>query len=734
MFFFLGFFSLFFLLIFLGETSFYPILLGFFSIFLLFFSKFLDHRESTRYPLLFLFFTAFSIIGLFLLNFSFHLSLALSRIVFFIFSFQVASFFALRDKKWLEDEILGQGFVLSGIILAVFSVILNFLPNITEKLPKINLLVATYGHNHAASYFIFVLPLAWYIWKEKKWKKASLFPLLVIVLALVISFARWALLIGLIELIFLSFFDFQKIPIHKSILQSKLAIFLLITILTALSFLTIFSFSTQKKDCFFPQLSSQICKPLEKEPRPIYWKQAFKAIELKPWTGWGGNNFTVVSVLFRENTWDFSAFPHNEYIQILVEYGILGFLAYIVFILGVVNSSFFQIRNHKSLQDKLLFYFSISTLAMLTDAVLDYNLNYLSLWIAFLIGVVIIWHQPPKVLNFINPVKLSKSLNITLRSIIFLWFGLFVLGKILWQIKEYDLSLIIFPYESTVVSQAIQKKIITSSTQKKLLEFYHTDTHLLRESGFLSTDDLEKQLIFKQIIFLDKFDAHASYELLKVYENKQDWENFYNELTRWRAQFVAEKQWNLSPAERNDIVTWSIEGANSTVFTNSELSLGLYRLAYSIHPWMLNEVYSDLFSETKAFPEKKVNDLIDSFDLNYLLIYQGDLKSFYYRRMDSAIEQQDYTNTLFSLERILTISPLEGNKIWNTFSPKLHEQFDTALRSHKLSVAENILSTWSSIQRSTIPNQEKIDLNLSDQYASQLRTDMKNLEEANLNQ
>src|SRR5258708_2377142 len=317
--FFLSFFSLFFIIIIFGEIPGGIVLMAVVTILFLVFHRKIQWQKISAHPKIiipFLLILLFSFLSLFTTQ---SIPLTANRFMFFTFSFVCFIFFLGVEEKWLSAEVLSYGFVLTSIVLCFLSLLLFFVPDLARYLPSFNLLIANYGHNHASIYFLFTLPLSFQIWIKNKQKKIFLIPLLVSLLGLFVSFARIATVLAFLELVF-SFWQFRK-QLHSKISFTLFLPFLIFGVIFL--FFTFFPQFSANQHCILPIFKTQLCKPLNEEARPQYWLQALKGTAAKPFTGWGGGTFVIISQRLEDTPSPFLSYSHNEYLQIFPDYVII---------------------------------------------------------------------------------------------------------------------------------------------------------------------------------------------------------------------------------------------------------------------------------------------------------------------------------------------------------------------------------------------------------------------------
>src|SRR5258708_9591309 len=153
--FFLTFFSVFFLLMVFGETQYGVFFMAALTVLFVLYQKKTDtsvifSRDFFHITIPLSLIVIFAVLSLFVTQ---SIPFTMYRAIFFLFSFLCFVFFLTVDKKFLPTKILIYGFCLIACILTPLTLFFFFFPDFAKYLPDVNLLVANYGHNHAAIYF-----------------------------------------------------------------------------------------------------------------------------------------------------------------------------------------------------------------------------------------------------------------------------------------------------------------------------------------------------------------------------------------------------------------------------------------------------------------------------------------------------------------------------------------------------------------------------------------------------
>jgi O-antigen ligase len=369
-------------------------ILGLFLVFIRFHKFFPKNVALIPIWLLFLIWTVVSAI------FSHALSLSLDFMLFqttlFLTFSTVVTFRSFLQSQENEILIFGEKFehlvalffILIGVVLSILSFGFVINPDLALKLPGFNILHASYGHNHLASYLILILPLSW--WITLKNRSFLMFVCTVFMtISLLTSFGRVAVTIGFVQLLFLSWLYFkstiaQSLQLSKA-LRSKLKISFLffvslfLAVLVAKSYFSLISVvfpdAPEFIACPIPQLEKQLCKPLGSESRVYYWNQALGAIFNYPFFGYGPGTFGLISSKYALIPSQWSGFAHNSYLQITAELGIIGGVLFLLKKVILVASILAVARNKK---DQLFIAsIAIGLISLFSNNLFDFDWNFI---------------------------------------------------------------------------------------------------------------------------------------------------------------------------------------------------------------------------------------------------------------------------------------------------------------------------------------------------------------------
>ena len=121
--------------------------------------------------------------------------------------------------------------------------------------------------------------------------------------------------------------------------------------------------------------------------RQVMWADMYNKGLSRPWTGFGTGTIEIIVEQVRGVSLG-ALEAHNDYIKIFVEMGIIGLVAYVLFIIGIVYSLLIRIQSRK---DTLLLIMTFLVFAIYLSSIWDNLLRQTAvMWIFFgLLGMVI---------------------------------------------------------------------------------------------------------------------------------------------------------------------------------------------------------------------------------------------------------------------------------------------------------------------------------------------------------
>src|SRR5579859_1120747 len=659
--FFLTFFSLFFLLMVFGETQYGIFIVAIFTLLFVVYLKKLDlsilfSRDLRNFTAPLVAIILFSVLSLFVTQ---SIPLTMYRAVFFLFSFLCFVFFLSVDKNFLPTKMLVYGFCLIACVLAPLTLFFFFFPDFAKHLPDLNLLVANYGHNHAAIYFLFALPLTMCIWMENRHNRSSLIPFLCVVIGLFFSFARVVTFLTCIELICLFW-----LLTRRHLFSKKYWLFL-VPFVVLLSLFTFFSVSSQfvKEDhCNLPIFQRQLCKPFASESRPEYWKQALAGIKAKPLTGWGGGTFSIISQKFQSDPYHFSTYPHNEYLEFFTDYGVVAGSIFLLFFFILVPN-LLKIFVQKKLSDE--FFLSVSIMSLCVDAFFDYNWNYISILSLFLIAVALVLKKKSQDGGTEILTRLTKIFLFFIVIAIGLWAGSYVLSTVVWVKGNKDLAMKIFPFADWRAEEVLSDENTNQHAQSFLLSLYQNNPTVIQKYLQNVSDSNTRIFWFQRIIALEPQEDFARYQLLHEYIQTRKWSQL---ISGWEEL----QAFCHSPHQ---------SCSNETVLTAQ------------------NEMLATANKLLPADPQTAIQISLELYRTNPKLINPDQFIAYDFPRLKVVFQSHQWPELLQISQQLVSFADWEKWGVWKTLFPLYQAEFTHELETGDLSQTTRLLQSWNDISQ-----------------------------------
>ncbi len=240
----------------------------------------------------------------------------------------------LAYRGYYRWQIVLRLFFLTAFVLSLISLYCLIFSSRCQGLATMNFFYAVYGHNHLADYLCLVFPLSLAAFFRHRYRWPLFFLNLFFLISIWLTFSRTSFLFLPPLLIVLwyfwrpRFFQGQVLFLLALLVSFALAVLALVVGLGRGDWLV----------NYWPWLGHHLARSLQSEARPAYWQQAWSAFSQRPFLGWGWGNFRLVSLRFSRNPFNWAWFPHNFFLRLLAETGLVGFLTFVVLL--------WQIKHH----------------------------------------------------------------------------------------------------------------------------------------------------------------------------------------------------------------------------------------------------------------------------------------------------------------------------------------------------------------------------------------------------
>ncbi|MBI4065123.1 O-antigen ligase family protein [Candidatus Gottesmanbacteria bacterium] len=454
-----------------------------------------------------------------------------------------------------------KGLLFVGVVATLASFVFLLAPSWTSFLPPMNLLYATYGHNHLADLLLFVFPVAIGV-VEKKRTVVSVGLLALFTIGMLLTFARGAWILLVFYLLFLVWRS-------KNVIARKVGLFVAAVIITTFLLVSFAGIPTQK-----PSLLA--------DGRWEYWRQAVEAIKERPLFGSGPGTFYLQSKRLQEAPASFSWFVHSFPLQLAVETGAVGFLIFAFLFYSLL-------RRIKT------------TSPLLTGAALvfaygfyEFTLDYTVMWLLVLaaLGALTEHRALASFRVRLNTISVAPALGVLIL------FYLSSVGSLGASILGYPkLAFLFAPHDENAVKVFLgkqkKKEVSEAGSYIPMITFYHRRHPDILMRFAQNYNDAQNTMAAREYYELAKYrdPYNEEYQRIreKFYLHTGEFWLFFNEYK----SIIYEKHPDQNPNSFNEIVFANEDIAegpramlNSQIQINSyshdETSINLFLLGFAL--------------------------------------------------------------------------------------------------------------------------------------------------------
>ncbi|MCC6711276.1 MAG: O-antigen ligase family protein [Candidatus Pacebacteria bacterium] len=620
-------------------------------------------------------------------------------------------------------NIITTGLIFLAFDLTVISIIFQFNPKLATLLPGMNILYSTYGHNHLASLLLLVIPITWWLANNPDKKTSEIIPQKILKylavlfsFALLLSFGRTAVFLGLIEVVAL-----RMLFAKKNIKISKIHKIIEILFYSVLFLKLLFSsISLVKPDFYCPinYLDNKICKPINTEPRPYYWLQAIYILKDHLLFGSGPGTFQIANERYKNSPQLTTNSAHNFVLDSLSELGLIGGISLIYFIyqpfIAITNNGkyhqelkniFSKNKSTKTNINGLLFCIWLSLFSSYLNALFDFDWNFVGIFsislilLAILVKEINLEQRLVKknitkflfILLTIIPITLMLLYFITDTKIVagdtekaFRFFPYFYWHQEIYknELKEelYPKLESIYQNHSTIYSFLISKKLHTNE-EEKLAEL-RNKLYEIDPWQKINSDNFEYYLKTNQLDLAEK-DLELSLKMLdKSLSNKNQWifnNNRIKELAD-NCVILADKIFIEKPIK----------------------SVMLYKKAREINPWIWGTHQSSILSVNDTELINNQISFFREFSVQEIDMWQTNKGNFLYKYLDTIkklitknkIENIDLEQLKIDLTTIITANPILVTEVAHDFSKIFANEIKRLVNEKKLIESIYLANFW----------------------------------------
>ncbi len=650
---------------------------------------------------------------------SISLPLSISRAIFISLGLLIFWFFRTRHEEFFSLNITSFFLLSIGATLAIFQLVSLVWPLLISRLPPVSLLATTYGHAHTSALLLLSLPLAIHAVIQKK--KLGWLLLLLYAAALISSFGRITILLTISEFLGCMYLFRSQISLRTRVTLRWLTVLFGALLLVMAAFSLIPQLSYGEK-CVVPILRIKLCKSVIDESRPEFWHQAITAVIQRPLTGWGGGTFSIISRQLADLGTSYSAFAHNEHLQIAEEYGLIGLVLFLIVLYFPARVIITSVTKYR-VAHPLVVCLSIGWIALSADALFDYNWNFYAIWLSYMIVAAAVMRQVeserfPAHLSHRGKVseEIIQSLSAQLKKInaklnagfkpllalisapILIWSGLYIISSLLWLRGYADASLRLFPLVYWRVEDALMGKVtVSSETNDWLLQHYHAHTTYLRFQVAGSPTSSRKRFLQQQILEWEPADIYTRMavmqDLLKP-PKVAELMAHVNVLDRYTSRTELDQ---LSAILPPNFLTQMMSRANSIARTEPEKALQLTLFVYHLQPWQINEIPTYFLLSPETFPVHMIDKLIMELQPQDLWAYGRTLGPWYIRRSILAAQRQQWSQASEYTHWVQLTATWHSRKIWQELSGLFHSQLMDHIAASDCASADTLLRSWRTI-------------------------------------
>jgi len=280
-----------------------------------------------------------------------------------LFVFSLTFFFLKKERDQFQKTLLKISILLfiAAILIAIYQ--LTNLPSFDKE--TFYNITGTSGHKNLFSSFLFLnlfFLIAAYFKLEDSWKSVSIICILLncTFIFLLGTKAVWlAICVSMAIFILLHFFSkYSKHP------KLKFPVSLIITVLLANIFFMNFLQPLIHKSIRYTSASPSAHSIKLEQERLILWDKTYQLINQKPVYGLGMGNWQIhfpdatLSNLWRAEDLNFTfQRPHNDFLWILSETGLIGFNLFLLFLISLLYMlirTLFYVQEHNTLRYTLI--------------------------------------------------------------------------------------------------------------------------------------------------------------------------------------------------------------------------------------------------------------------------------------------------------------------------------------------------------------------------------------------
>lgn len=548
--------------------------------------------------------------------FSISIPLSLERVSYVILAWLV--FWTISSlSSWFKPEWWATLLLILALPIVGTSIFFQFFPAVARLLPGMNILYASYGHNHLAALLVLLAPLSWW-WTTKYGKPHKrnwvlLIPIFFVVMLLT-SFARVATVIGVIQLIFICY-ALRRQMIWRTV-RPILSVLLVLFgfVLVTYAFFSVAHLINPAFTCPLPGWEKRLCKPIEQESRPAYWYQAIQVIKDNIWIGAGPGTFGIANKKYQYRKANQSAYAHNAFLEQAAETGMIGGTIFLL----LMSALIFYAWHKNVVGGKNFNWYTaifIGLVSIYTNALFDFDWSFLGVFIltVFLLSLLCSVDAKRKLTAAKSVISqfqvwltvIVMHVNVVLLLALAL---LYVYTNYLIQQGNLLKAWQIFPYFHWQKKVTQQSHALSPVDRQRFFEIYANHPEVYVDELDLVNDAASELKLKKKLIELQP-SYSIDHNMLYYYLSQGDWQ-----LSKEQA-LILQKTWKEIETKGNMQIDHlkKVQLAKQLLKIGDELYLRedvigaaqLYVAAHQLNEWVLND-HVPVFNRVTLSPEKTV--------------------------------------------------------------------------------------------------------------------------------
>lgn len=422
-----------------------------------------------------------------------------------------------------------------------------------------------------------------------------------------------------------------------------------------------------------------------------YWKEALQGIAASPWLGTGGNTFDTVSLRYRPSINAFSVYPHNEYLQLVVEYGVIGLFIVCLYLGGLIYG--LTRWKHLSRQTKL---FLLISWILAVDAVLNFNWNFTGLLLAILLILALYLSGLLQDIRAKTKLLQLRVLLLPFTLIALPLFGLsvlFISSELLRPQLPY-LSATLFPFQLQTALHLVLQSETPAPLREQLRLLYAKDATVLQLDADQEVDLQKQYAKYLRLEQLDPQNERVRLRVLALAIETHDPKKVLQTVLWLRNIFRGSNSYTLRTIDDHyleKIIVYSNQLAASDPQLASEIAI----LAYQIEPWRVNELQTYFLLNPDHYSDDLVLQVLHAQTPYTLWSYLPSLNSWTWEKMRVAGENDQWNDFLLYTKVLLLYSDWDPRVIWTYQSELIRIKVDHLSPTEKSSAQRRqLLSVW----------------------------------------